>query len=220
VSRLRANETNITSVLRERIAAYEKELKVDERGTVISVGDGIARVYGLEKVMAQELVEFPSDVMGIALNLEEDTVGCILLGPDEHIVEGDVVRRTGRIAETQVGAGVWGRVMTPLAGPLDDPDRSIEGETTRPLEVKAPGVIKRQPVNEPLYTGIKTIDALTPIGRGQRELIIGDRQTGKTALAIDTIINQRDSDVRCIYVAIGGGVAVCRSVCGLYHRRV
>jgi len=226
---LRANETNITSVLRERIAAYEKELKVDERGTVISVGDGIARVYGLEKVMAQELVEFPSDVMGIALNLEEDTVGCILLGPDEHIVEGDVVRRTGRIAETQVGAGVWGRVMTPLAGPLDDPDRSIEGETTRPLEVKAPGVIKRQPVNEPLYTGIKTIDALTPIGRGQRELIIGDRQTGKTALAIDTIINQpalaidtiinqRDSDVRCIYVAIGQKISTVRRIAAILER--
>jgi len=212
VSRLPVDETKITSVLRERIAAYEQELKVDERGTVISVGDGIARVYGLEKVMAQELVEFPGGVMGIALNLEEDIVGCILLGPDENIEEGDVVRRTGRIAETEVGAGVWGRVMTPLAEPLDDPDRPIRGETTRPLEVKAPGVIKRQPVNEPLYTGIKAIDALTPIGRGQRELIIGDRQTGKTALAVDTIINQRDTDVSCIYVAIGQKISTVRRI--------
>ncbi len=209
---VRVDADTITSVLKEQIAGYESELAVDETGLVVAVGDGIARVYGLQQVMAQELVEFPGGVMGIAFNLEEHTVGCILLGSDADIVEGDKVRRTGRIAETKVGEGVWGRVINPLGEPLDDADRPIETEATRPLEVKAPGVILRQPVREPLYTGIKAIDALTPIGRGQRELIIGDRQTGKTAIALDTIINQREAGVKCIYVAIGQKLSTVRRI--------
>jgi len=212
---VRVDADTITSVLKEQIAGYESELAVDETGLVVTVGDGIARIYGLQQVMAQELVEFPGGVMGIAFNLEEHTVGCILLGADAGIVEGDKVRRTGRIAETKVGAGVWGRVINPLGEPLDDADRPVESEGTRALEVKAPGVLARQPVREPLYTGIKTIDALTPIGRGQRELIIGDRQTGKTAIALDTIINQRHSDVRCIYVAIGQKLSTVRRIAAI-----
>lgn len=212
---MRVDADRITAVLKEQIAGYESELAVDETGTVVTVGDGIARVYGLQQVMAQELVVFPGGVLGIAFNLEEQTVGCILLGPDTSIVEGDKVRRTKRIAETKVGAGVWGRVITPLGEPLDDPDRPIEAEATRALEIKAPGVLARQPVREPLYTGIKAIDALTPIGRGQRELIIGDRQTGKTAIALDTIINQGNSDVHCIYVAIGQKLSTVRRIAAI-----
>jgi F-type H+-transporting ATPase subunit alpha len=191
------------------LAAYQDQLALEDVGQVIEVGDGIARIYGLDKVMAQELVEFSGGIMGIALNLEEDNVGCILLGSDEHIKEGDEVRRTGRIAETIVGEAVFGRVITPLGVPLDGKG-PLDSTETRPLEVKAPGVMARQPVREPLYTGLKAIDAMIPIGRGQRELIIGDRQIGKTALAIDTIINQKGTGVRCIYVAVGQKLAEVR----------
>jgi F-type H+-transporting ATPase subunit alpha len=205
-----AREANeVIEVLKQQLAGYEEKLALEDVGQVIEVGDGIARVFGLDKVMSQELVEFPGGVMGIALNLEEDNVGCILLGSDEAIKEGDEVRRTGRIASTMVGDAVFGRVITPLGVPLDGKG-PLEGTETRPLEVKAPGVMQRQPVREPLYTGLKAIDAMIPIGRGQRELIIGDRQIGKTAIAIDTIINQKDSGVRCIYVAVGQKVSEVR----------
>jgi len=174
---------------------------VSETGVVISVGDGIARIYGLERVMASEL-EFPNGIMGLILNLEEDNVGAAILGEDEHIKEGDIVKRTGRIIQVPVGEALVGRVVNPLGQPLDGKG-PIEAKEFRPIEEKAPGVVVRQPVKEPLQTGIKAIDSMIPIGRGQRELIIGDRQTGKTALAIDTIINQKETDVFCIYVAIG-----------------
>ncbi len=202
-----ANE--VIEVLKRELASYEDRLSLEDVGQVIEVGDGIARVYGLDKVMAQELVQFPGGVMGIALNLEEDNVGCILLGSDEAIKEGDEVRRTGRIAETVVGEAVFGRVITPLGVPLDGKG-DLDASETRPLEVKAPGVMARQPVREPLYTGLKAIDAMIPIGRGQRELIIGDRQIGKTALAIDTIINQKHTGIRCVYVAVGQKLAEVR----------
>ncbi len=208
---MRVSSEKLIAALREQLAHYEYKLEVEEVGSVMEGGDGIARVDGLAGVMSQELVEFPGGIMGIAFNVEEEGVGCILLGPDEEIQEGDKVRSTGRIAETKVGEAVFGRVITPLAEPLDGGPPLVT-EHTRPLEVKAPGVTERQPVCEPLYTGLKAIDAMTPIGRGQRELIIGDRQIGKTALAIDTIINQRDSDVRCIYVAIGQKLSSVRRI--------
>jgi len=192
----------ITSIIRQKIESFERKIDIEEVGEVIQVGDGIARVYGLENIMAGELVEFPGGVFGMALNLEEDNVGCILFGGDEHIKEGDIARRTGRILEVPVGEPLLGRVVNPLGQPLDGKG-PVNAKEFRPVERKAVGVIYRQPVKEPLQTGIKAIDAMIPIGRGQRELIIGDRQTGKTALVIDTIINQRDSDVFCIYVAIG-----------------
>lgn len=201
----------VMSVLRDRLAEYRDELELANTGIVLQVGDGIARVYGLSQAMSQELIDFGHGVFGIALNLEEDSVGCVLLGPDTHISEGDEARTTGRIAETKVGEALFGRVVNPLAEPLDD-GGPVETDETRPLEVIAPGVIKRQPVCEPLRTGIKAIDAAIPIGRGQRELIIGDRQTGKTQIAIDTIINQRDSDVMCIYVAIGQKLSTVRQL--------
>jgi len=178
---------------------------------VIEVGDGIARVYGLDRVMASELVEFPGDVLGIALDLQEDNVGCILLGPDQRIKEGDQVRCTGRILSTKVGPELFGRVVDPLGQPLDDKG-PVESENYRLIDIKAPGVVDRQPVHEPLQTGLKCIDSMTPIGRGQRELIIGDRQTGKTAIAVDTIINQRDTDVFCVYVAIGQKLSSIRRI--------
>ncbi len=211
---MRVNSDKLIAALRQQLAEYEHKLQVEEIGNVVEVGDGIAVVDGLRGVMSQELLDFSGGVMAVAFNLEEETVGCILLGPDEEIQEGDQVRRTGRIAETSVGEAVFGRVMTPLAEPLDDRG-PIAADQTRPLELKAPGVIERQPVCEPLYTGIKAIDAMTPIGRGQRELIIGDRQIGKTAIAIDTIINQRDSDVRCIYVAIGQKLSGVRRIAAI-----
>ena len=192
----------ISKIIREQIDEYRPGLEVNEVGSVISVGDGIARVYGLEKAMAGELLEFPHGVMGLALNLEESQVGVVLLGEYTQIREGDQVRRTGRIMEVPVGESLMGRVVNALAHPIDGKG-PIASDKTLPIERLAPGVIDRQPVTEPLQTGLKPIDAMIPIGRGQRELIIGDRQTGKTAVAIDTIINQKGLDVICIYVAIG-----------------
>lgn len=192
----------IVSILKKQIAGFEKTVEVDEVGEVIQVGDGIARVYGLDKVMAGELVQFPHDIMGMTLNLEEDNVGVAIFGEANIIKEGDTVRRTNRIVEIPVGDAIKGRVITPLGVPVDGKG-PIKTDTFVPVERKALGVVARQPVKEPLQTGLKAIDSMIPIGRGQRELIIGDRQTGKTAIAIDTIINQKGGDVHCIYVAIG-----------------
>lgn len=192
----------ITEIIKSQIEKYEPEIELAEIGKVIQVGDGIARVYGLDNVMSMELLEFPGPVYGIALNLERDNVGVVLLGDDRNIKEGDIVKRTKRIMSVPVGEELIGRVVNPLGQPLDGKG-PINTKKFRPIEVIAPGVVDRQNVKEPLQTGIKAIDAMIPIGRGQRELIIGDRQTGKTAIVIDTIINQRDSDVICIYVAIG-----------------
>jgi len=192
----------IASVLEKEILDFKKEMDVSEVGEVIQVGDGIARIYGLENVMSSELIEFPNEVFGMALNLEEDNIGCILFGRNELVNEGDVVKRTGKIMEIPVGKEVIGRVINPLGQPIDGKG-PIKSEYTQPIERKALGVVQRQPVKEPLATGLKAIDSMIPIGRGQRELIIGDRQTGKTAIAIDTIINQKGKDVFCIYVAVG-----------------
>ena len=193
----------ISSVIKEQIKNYTAKLETTDVGTVIQVADGIARIHGLENAMQGELLEFPSEVYGMVLNLEEDNVGAVLLGPTDQVKEGDIVKRTGRIASINVSEGMIGRVIDPLGNPIDGKGE-ITGEACEmPLERKAPGVIFRQPVNEPLQTGIKAIDAMIPIGRGQRELIIGDRQTGKTTIASDTIINQKGKDVICIYVAIG-----------------
>jgi len=192
----------ITDILKREIKEYDREIDIAETGTVLSAGDGIARVYGLEKALAGELVEFPGGLNGMVLNLEEDNVGVALMGDAHHLREGDLVRRTGRIVEVPVGESLLGRVVDALGEPIDGAG-PIESSEKRRIEVKAPGIVTRKGVNEPLQTGIKAIDAMTPIGRGQRELIIGDRQTGKTAVAIDTIINQKETDVFCIYVAIG-----------------
>jgi len=200
MAQIRADE--ITSILRQEIENYEKAIDVSEVGSVISVGDGIARIHGLEKVMAGELIEFPHDVAGIAMNLEEDQVGSVLLGDYTEIKEGDEVRRTRRIMSVPVGDALIGRVVDALGNPIDDKG-PIQTSQFNPVERLAPGVVARQPVKEPMQTGIKAIDAMIPIGRGQRELIIGDRQTGKTAIALDTIINQKGGDMICIYVAIG-----------------
>lgn len=197
---IRADE--ISRVLKEQIKNYSKSLEVTESGTVLSVSDGVARVYGLEGVMAGELVVFPGQVNGMVLNLEEDSVGVVVLGEDRGIKEGDVVKRTKKIVQVPVGPALVGRVVDALGAPIDGKG-PIESKEFRVVDVKAPGIVKRSPVNEPLQTGIKAIDALIPIGRGQRELIIGDRQTGKTAIAIDTIINQGDQGVHCFYVCIG-----------------
>jgi len=200
MAQIRADE--ISRVLREEIENYEGAVNVAETGSVISVGDGIARVYGLENVMAGELIEFKGGISGIALNLEEDQVGAVLLGEASGIKEGDEVRRTGRIMSVPVGENMLGRVIDALGVPIDGKG-PIESTAFSYIERLAPGVVDRQPVKEPLQTGIKAIDAMVPIGRGQRELIIGDRQTGKTTVAIDTILNQKGGDVICIYVAIG-----------------
>ncbi len=197
---IRAEE--ITRVISKQIKDYEKKLDVREIGTVLSVGDGIARVYGVENAMAMELLEFPGGILGMVLNLERDNVGVAILGSDIHIKEGDVVKRTGKIAQIPVGEAVLGRVIDATGQPLDGKG-PIETDTYSRIEVVAPGVIQRQPVNQPLYTGLKSIDAMTPIGRGQRELIIGDRQIGKTAICIDAIIRQKNTGIKCIYVAIG-----------------
>jgi F-type H+-transporting ATPase subunit alpha len=192
----------ISRIIKEQIRDYEKTVEIQEVGTVLSTGDGIARIYGLDRVAAGELLEFPHRIYGVALNLEEDNVGAALFGETHLIREGDTVKRTGRIAEVPVGKALVGRVVNALGEPIDGRG-PIETKERRRIELKAPGIVARQPVKEPLQTGLKAIDAMIPIGRGQRELIIGDRQTGKTALAIDTIINQKGGDVICIYVAIG-----------------
>ena len=192
----------VSAILLQQLTGFENEVDIYEVGTVLYVGDGVARVYGLNNCMASELIEFPHGVIGIALNLEEDNVGCILFGETSLVKEGDQVKRLGRIASIPVGEAFLGRVINPLGIPLDGKGE-IKGVKFNPIEKKALGVIQRQPVKEPLQTGIKAIDAMIPIGRGQRELIIGDRQTGKTAIAIDTIINQKGKDVFCVYVAIG-----------------
>jgi F-type H+/Na+-transporting ATPase subunit alpha len=198
--KLRPDE--ITRVLREQIEHYEGAADVEEVGSVLQVGDGIARIHGLQSCVSLEMLELPHGVTGLALNLEEDNVGAVLLGDDTLIKEGDPVKRTGRVIEVPVGEALLGRVVDPLGNPLDDRG-PIETTSYRPVEFKAPGVVQRQPVKEPLQTGIKAIDALIPIGRGQRELIIGDRGTGKTAIAVDAIINQAGQGVMCFYVAIG-----------------
>src|SRR5262252_875609 len=192
----------ITAILKQQLADYEKAIDVAEVGTVLSVGDGIARLYGLDRVMAGELVDFGHDIYGLALNLEQDQVGVVLLGESQEVKEAQEVRRTRRIIQVPVGPALVGRVVDALGRPLDDKG-PIQSNESYPLERIAPGVIDRQPVKEPVQTGIKAIDAMIPIGRGQRELIIGDRQTGKTAIALDTIINQKGKGVICIYVAIG-----------------
>jgi len=192
----------ITDILRREIEGYGREMDVAETGSVLSVGDGIARAYGLTSAMAGELVEFPGGVQGMVLNLEEDNVGIAVMGEDLHIKEGDLVRRTRRIVEVPVGEALLGRVVDALGKPIDGKGPIAGGEFRR-VELKAPGIVARKKVQEPLMTGLKAIDAMTPIGRGQRELIIGDRQTGKTAIAVDTIINQKNTDVFCVYVATG-----------------
>ncbi len=197
---IRAEE--ISQILKERITKFSSAQELSEVGNVISVGDGIARVHGLSKVASGELVEFPHGIMGIALNLEEDNVGIVVMGDTARIVEGDIVKRTGKIAEVPVGEALVGRVVDALGNPIDGLGE-IKTPHTSKIEVKAPGIVKRKSVHEPMQTGIKAIDSMTPVGRGQRELIIGDRKTGKTAVAIDTIINQKGNGVICIYVAIG-----------------
>ncbi|WP_427113739.1 F0F1 ATP synthase subunit alpha [Megasphaera sueciensis] len=192
----------ITAIIKKQIEDYDVEMNVDDVGTVLEVGDGIAHIYGLDKAMSGELLELPHDVYGMALNLEEDNVGAVLLGNDSLIKEGDTVRRTGRVMRVPVGDSLVGRVVSPLGVAIDGKGK-IETAETRLIEFPAPGIADRQPVKKPLQTGLKAIDSMVPIGRGQRELIIGDRGTGKTAIAIDTIINQKDSGVICIYVAIG-----------------
>lgn len=200
VKEIRTEE--ISEYLRKQIADFEKRIDVSEVGVVTYVGDGVARIYGLENAMMSELLEFPNDVIGMVLNLEEDAVGAVLFGEDKLIKEGDVVKRTGKIMSVPVGEALIGRVVDALGRPIDGKG-PIKATETRLVDVVAPGIIRRQPVKEPLQTGIKAIDAMIPIGRGQRELIIGDRQTGKTAILIDTIINQKGGDVICIYVAVG-----------------
>ena len=197
---IRAEE--ISQIIRDQIKDYEKKVEVSETGTVLSVGDGVARVYGVGKAMAMEMLEFPGGIFGLCLNLEEDNVGVAIMGDYTKIKEGDIVKRTGRIAEIPVGDEVLGRVIDAVGNPIDGKG-PINATEHRRIEMVAPGVIARQPVNESMYTGAKAIDAMTPIGRGQRELIIGDRQIGKTALCVDTIINQKNTDIYCIYVAVG-----------------
>jgi F-type H+/Na+-transporting ATPase subunit alpha len=206
----------ITSILKDRIEHYDVETDLAEVGTVLQVGDGIARAYGLENCVSQEMLELEHGVTGLAFNLEEDDVGAALFGEWQHVKEGEPVRRTGKVASVPVGEGLLGRVVDPLGNPLDG-GGPVEAAEQRPLEFKAPGVVARQPVKEPLQTGIKAIDAMTNIGRGQRELIIGDRQTGKTTIGLDTILNQRDTDVKCIYVAIGQKASTVAQVYELFR---
>ncbi len=201
----------ISSVLSQELNKYDRDLEVESVGTILQVGDGIARVYGLQDVMAGEMVKFPGDIFGIVLNLEEDSVGVAILGADTHIKEGDQVTRTGTIASVPVGDGVIGRVLNAVGQPIDG-EGPVPSNETREIELKAPGVTARQPVKQPLMTGLKAVDSMIPIGRGQRELIIGDRGTGKTAIAIDTIINQKGKGVYCFYVAIGQKQSTVASV--------
>ena len=197
---IRADE--ITRVLKDQINQYNKKIEISETGSVLSVGDGVARIYGLENAMAGELVEFPGEIYGMILNLEESFVGVVIFGEDRSIKEGDLVKRTKKIVQVPVGEALLGRVVDALGNPVDG-NGPINTKESRIVEIKAPGIVYRHPVEEPMQTGIKAIDAMIPIGRGQRELIIGDRQTGKTAIAIDTIINQKGQNVQCFYVAIG-----------------
>jgi F-type H+-transporting ATPase subunit alpha len=197
---IRAEE--ISQIISKQIRDYEKKLDISETGTVLSVGDGIARVYGVQNAMAMELLEFPGGILGMVLNLETDNVGVAILGEVTHIKEGDIVKRTGKIAQVPVGEAVLGRVIDATGAPIDGRG-NIDATEFRRIEMVAPGVIQRQPVNQPMYTGLKAVDAMTPIGRGQRELVIGDRQIGKTAICVDAIIRQKDTGVKCIYVAIG-----------------
>ena len=192
----------ISAVIQKEIESFKTELKMESVGVVLQVGDGIARVYGLEKVMAGELVEFPGGVFGMALNLEEDSVGCVILGSDLGIKEGDTAKCTGKIVQLPVGPELLGRVVDALGQPLDGKG-PIPAKKFRPVEARGMNVVERQPVTQPLRTGVKAIDCMIPIGRGQRELVLGDRQTGKTAICLDAIINQKGKDVTCIYVAIG-----------------
>ena len=192
----------ISKIIQEQIEGYEQRVEMSEVGTVLYVGDGIARVYGVKNAMAMELLEFPGGIMGMVLNLEEDNVGVALLGEDVGIKEGDPVKRTGLIFSVPVGEAVMGRVLNPLGQPIDGLG-PVSAEEFRPVELKAPGIIARKSVHEPMMTGLKAIDSMTPIGRGQRELIIGDRQTGKSAVCIDAILAQKNTDVHCFYVAIG-----------------
>jgi len=208
---VRISPSEITKVIQDQLQKTDIEFDYFEAGKVIQIGDGIARAYGLKGVMANELVKFENGVFGLALNLEEDNVGVVILGSYKDIKEGDLIRRTGRIMEVPTGNALLGRVVNPLGIPLDGKG-PIESDSYRPIEVKATGVVMRKPVDTPLQTGIKAIDATIPIGRGQRELIIGDRQTGKTAIAIDTIINQKDQNVKCIYVAIGQKTAALAKI--------
>jgi F-type H+-transporting ATPase subunit alpha len=212
---IRAEE--ISQVIREQIKNYEKKIEVSETGTVLSVGDGVARVHGVEKAMAMEMLEFPGGIYGLCLNLEEDNVGVAIMGDDTQIKEGDIVKRTGRIAEIPIGDAVLGRVIDAVGNPLDGKGPINTAEFRR-IEMVAPGVIARQPVKEPMYTGIKAIDAMTPVGRGQRELIIGDRQIGKTAIAVDAILNQKETDIYCIYVAIGQKKSTVAQVVDILQR--
>lgn len=199
----------IASIIEKELGKYKTRLRMESVGSVIQVGDAIARIYGLDDVMLGEIVDFPNDVKGMVLNLEEDNVGAVIFGPDNpdrNIKEGDIVKRTGRIAQVPVGKALLGRVVSALGAPIDGKGK-INADKYRPLEANAPTVVQRRPVDEPIETGIKAIDSMIPVGKGQRELIIGDRQTGKTALAIDTIINQKGKGVYCIYVAIGQKVS-------------
>ncbi len=204
----------ISSILKQQIENYESQVEVSNIGTVIQVADGVARVHGLSQAMAGEMLEFPGGIFGMALNLEEDNIGCVILGPFMHIKEGDQVKRTGRIVQVPVGEALIGRVVNAVGEPIDGKG-PIKTDKFRPIESNAPGVVYRKSVHQPMQTGLKSIDSMVPIGRGQRELIIGDRQTGKTALAIDTIINQKGQNVICIYVAIGQKAS---TVAGVVHK--
>ena len=212
---IRAEE--ISDIIKGQIKDYDKKVDVSETGTILSVGDGIARVYGVEKAMAMELLEFPHGIMGLVLNLEEDNVGVAIMGEDFELQEGDIVKRTGRIAEVPVGDAVVGRVVDSLGAPLDGKG-PIDAKEFRRVEMIAPGVVARQPVKEPMYTGLKAIDSMTPVGRGQRELIIGDRQIGKTAVGVDAIINQKGQDVVCIYVACGQKKSTVAQVVDVFEK--
>ena len=205
------NPEEITSIIKDRISNFESRLQVDEVGTVLTIGDGVARVFGLKNVMAGELVEFSTGTKGMVLNLETNNVGIAVLGDDNAIKEGTTVKRTERIVEVPVGDALLGRVVNAIGEPVDGAGE-INATETRKIEIKAPGIIARKPVHEPMQTGIKAIDSMIPIGRGQRELIIGDRKTGKTAVAIDTIINQKGKNVKCVYVAVGQKQSTVRQV--------
>ena len=208
---MKLQPSEVTAILKKEISSYDDTLQVESVGSVIQVGDGVARIHGLDNCMMSELLEFPEGVRGVALNLEQDNVGCVLLGSDQKIKEGDVVKGTGQVISVPVGEALLGRVVNALGDPQDGKG-PINAQMTRPIEMPAPSVLERQPVTEPLQTGIKAIDAMNPIGRGQRELVIGDRQTGKTAICIDAIINQKGGDVICVYVAVGQKQSTVKTV--------